>query len=365
MLSIIETCRGILSKSSTYNHNTPHMNQVLKAKLKDRGLRLLYHARILENLLRRRSKNAAMILAYHRINTRHYISSTKLYPGMYVSKESFELQIDWLAKHFKIVSVSRIITDLKHEQSKAWDEPLCAITFDDGWYDNYEHAFPIMKKYNLPWTIFIVKNTIGTSRPTCYDMCFEIIANSHELSRTLTGIESVDSVIRSNLQNRIQKARLVINQIRRLQADEFDRVFAELTRFYYENLDAEEIDKKYRFLSWEEIKRLQDSGVEFGYHGQNHYMLTKLPEYRIEDELVLPVEVAKANGIDIKKIFCYPDGQFHDGIIKTLQELGYEGAASMIQGFNNFRTDPYKLRRHSVHEGCAGSLPHFLYNISR
>ena len=53
-----------------------------------------------------------------------------------------------------------------------------AITFDDGYEDNYRKAYPILKKYNIPATIFLTTGYIGTSKIFWWDMLGEIIKKS-------------------------------------------------------------------------------------------------------------------------------------------------------------------------------------------
>ncbi len=88
----------------------------------------------------------ARILMYHRVA-----------PGLAgdqltVTPEHFERQMAYLARSCRVRSLSQVVDDLKHSRVRRGD---VAITFDDGYLDNLSHALPILKKYNLPATIFV------------------------------------------------------------------------------------------------------------------------------------------------------------------------------------------------------------------
>ena len=68
------------------------------------------------------------------------------------STSDFEKQIFHLAKNYKIISLDKIVDRIKNRRSL---RRCVAITFDDGFRDNYEIAYPILKKYNVPATIFL------------------------------------------------------------------------------------------------------------------------------------------------------------------------------------------------------------------
>lgn len=94
------------------------------------------------------------VIMYHSIDDNYM--KTKLS----VSPESFARQMEFLHKHkYNVVGLDKIVQYIKN------NEPIppktLAITFDDGFYNNYEYAYPVLKKYNIPATIFVIVGKIG------------------------------------------------------------------------------------------------------------------------------------------------------------------------------------------------------------
>lgn len=99
------------------------------------------------------------IIMYHSVNP-------KVLPEMeslIVSPNTFERQMRFLKEwHYNVVPLESIADFIKNK--KKVPSRTIAITFDDGYKDNYTYAFPILKKYNLPATIFIVVNEVDSAR---------------------------------------------------------------------------------------------------------------------------------------------------------------------------------------------------------
>jgi len=77
-----------------------------------------------------------------------------------VSVGALERQMHFLkSHHYNVLSLENVVTLMKNK--KKIPAKTIAITFDDGYKDNYIYAFPILKKYNLPATIFIIVNEVG------------------------------------------------------------------------------------------------------------------------------------------------------------------------------------------------------------
>jgi len=98
----------------------------------------------------------AIVLMYHNIGIRPKRVTLK---SLYVTPRMFRFQM-WYLKTagFKVVSLHEILSFIN---GKNFNEKLVAITFDDGYQDFYDNAFPVLKTYNFPSTVFLVSELVG------------------------------------------------------------------------------------------------------------------------------------------------------------------------------------------------------------
>ena len=101
-----------------------------------------------------RTQYVPPILMYHNIDERSQEIKTS------VSPESFQRHMEFLHnRNYNVVSFSEMIDLVKDGQRVP--HKTVAITFDDGYEDNYTNAYPVLKKYDLPATIFVITRDIG------------------------------------------------------------------------------------------------------------------------------------------------------------------------------------------------------------
>ena len=115
------------------------------------------------------------ILVYHRINDFNRIKNP-FAQSMNVSIKDFEKQLKFLKKRFTILPLEKIYSLI--EANKALPPKTLAITFDDGYNDNYQNAFPLFMKYQLTATIFLVSDYVNTNKSFWWDEIEEIIESS-------------------------------------------------------------------------------------------------------------------------------------------------------------------------------------------
>ena len=92
------------------------------------------------------------VCMYHKVSEGHKDFLT-------VDRMQFNEQIEFLSKHYNLISFSDLNSYL--QDKKSLPDNALLITFDDGYYDNFTNAYPILKKHNAPFGIFLVSEFIG------------------------------------------------------------------------------------------------------------------------------------------------------------------------------------------------------------
>ena len=98
-------------------------------------------------------RNAAVVVAFHRVQEADVSDSLS------VDVRSFEQHCRFFARHFKVLPLRDLVYRMEH--GLRLNRHL-AITFDDGYRDNFEIARPVLEKLSLPATFFVVTGWIGT-----------------------------------------------------------------------------------------------------------------------------------------------------------------------------------------------------------
>ena len=95
------------------------------------------------------------ILMYHRFG---YDKSS-----LFVTPENFSRQMDYIKRRgYEIISLDELVMGIKN--NRKFKHNTVVITIDDGYKDNYTHAYPTLKKYAFPATIFIIANFIENKK---------------------------------------------------------------------------------------------------------------------------------------------------------------------------------------------------------
>ena len=122
------------------------------------------------------SRSAPLVLGYHRVVEDFEANARTAIPAMLVSRRTLETQLDWIGRRYRFVSVEDLLT---HAMSgRPFERPVAAVTFDDGYADVYENAFPILRRKGIPAGIFLVTDVIGTTRARVYDKLYLLLVHA-------------------------------------------------------------------------------------------------------------------------------------------------------------------------------------------
>ncbi len=102
------------------------------------------------------------------------------------------------------------------------------------------------------------------------------------------------------------------------------------------------------YLSWNQLREMQERGIELGSHTANHQPLTSLDREKQAEEMKLSKLLMEWNGLKTIFTFSYPNGAYDEGMPELLKENEYLTAVTGDGGFNTFKTNPYLLQRTNI-----------------
>lgn len=285
-------------------------------------------------------RNRPVILCYHSVNRR---SCQDIYPDNIVRTENFERQMAYLYKKKRIVSLPQLLEYI--ERRAEIPSNLVAITFDDGYYDFYSEAHPILKKYGIPSTLFLITSFLSTGEAKWEDMLSHLINTTEAKLLNIRVAKEEKTYDLSSTSQKLNCIRDLNTILLKLSRTERFEVISEIERqFCTPSTSAERT-----MLCWKEIRELgKDRLVSFGSHTHSH---CSLPDVSAE---TAKLEISKSKE-EIERqlgrpctLFCFPLGKknnFNQEIKELLKAEGFRLAVTTIPGSISKSSDPFELRR--------------------
>jgi peptidoglycan/xylan/chitin deacetylase (PgdA/CDA1 family) len=284
----------------------------------------------------RRRRRSCQVLAYHRIND----DGDRFFPA--ISLKSFEQQMRLLAEHFTVCTLDELIERLRCNDLP---ENAVAVTLDDGYRDNYTNAFPILRRYSVPATIFLATDVIGTARQLWHD---EVFAAFRE-----TGVREVLDIGQGNttlaltsLAGKLHAQAETLKYLRSLDRDAREMAIGRLQQVL--NVQNPTVQTARLMLTGEEVSEWYRGGIPFGAHTGSHPSLSNLqPEDAREEIRRSKSAIERVLNVSVTT-FAYPSGRHGDFTSTTkalVEEAGFRCAVTTIFGNNEAGMDLYEMRR--------------------
>ena len=267
----------------------------------------------------------------------------------------FRRQIEYLSRHFSIVSLSTAVELLEHD---AVDKPTVVLTFDDGYQNNYDVAFPVLQEYGVPAIIFLTTGLVDSSDSVWFCHIIRALSSTRKPSLVWDG-EELD------LSEPARRAAASV----RLQASVKEHSPTDVGRLVghiYERLRVDpvssfELESPFRMLHGSAIRTMFQSGlVEFGAHTETHAILSLLSSEEKRKEIAGSVNAVQRLIGQPCKFFAYPNGRPQDydaETVELLRECGISAGLSTLSGPNRASTSLMDLKRYGV--GPNLSMPMF------
>ncbi|MDQ2639192.1 MAG: polysaccharide deacetylase family protein [Pseudomonadota bacterium] len=310
-------------------------------------------------LLRLRRRPGLLILMYHRVLPERHPDRTREQPGMYVSPGTLDLHIRTLKElGFRFVHLDDWVRSTRRFEEH--EGHSCAVTFDDGWRDNYDHAFPVLQAHAVPATIFLVSDMVGG------DYSFW----PNRLTRLL-GAGSGDVLAAAPQWLRDLCPRIPDSPLQQHEIDVIigickqqctDQEMMDILNACESQLPAIEVGRS--LMDWNEISRLAASGlVRFGSHTRTHARLTKVRDAaQLQDELEGSCNLIRQR-LGIRPVlFCYPNGDTSTKVAAAVR-AHYSAAVTTRRGWCRPGVDLLALPRIGLHEDVSSTRSAFVARI--
>jgi peptidoglycan/xylan/chitin deacetylase (PgdA/CDA1 family) len=300
-----------------------------------------------------------LVLMYHRVLPPEHGDRAIEQPGMYVSPATLDMHLQVLKRHFPIVHLDEWIA------TAATGGPLpkraCALTFDDGWRDNFEYAFPVLRRHQAPATIFLVSAMTGTERefwPNRLARRLALLSAAEALPEPLERVLApVLEPARRSGRWRLEELDQAIVLAKQLGEEEIQRLLDTLPPAAAAGRAV---------LNEDEVRAMAASGlVRFGSHTRTHLRFRgELPAPILAEEIGgSRAEIAQVAGPAGVGVFCYPNGDTTPAAIGVVRQH-YLAAVTTRKGWHSAGADPFLIRRIGVHEDISNRPAAFLARIS-
>jgi peptidoglycan/xylan/chitin deacetylase (PgdA/CDA1 family) len=304
------------------------------------------------------------IIMYHGIIR----SSLMVKDWCFIDENSFSLQIEYLEKHFEIISLLEAVQRMRDGGIK---RPTAVITFDDGYQNNFDVAFPILYKERIPATIFLATGLIDTNDTVWHCQLNLALSQTRKPRIEWNGLK----FDLSTLDLKAKTSAAIQDSLKKLP---HAQLMATMRKIILE-LDGDpdssvQVGSPYRMLNKNAIAEMVASGlIEFGAHTHQHIILSRLSAEERLNEIRRSIDAIRELTGRPCRCFAYPNGRIEDydwDSIKHLKACGIQMAVTTTAGPNDRMTPAMELRRYGVGADLAMAefqlmVHHFISKVHR
>lgn len=289
------------------------------------------------------SKNPLTILLYHGV-TNIVQKGIVNYSGKHIYLKIFENQMKFLSKNVDVLSMNDVVEI--YRQGKGWPKNAVAVTFDDGFQNNYINAAEVLEKYKIPTTFYVCAGMINTDLMFWVDKVEDCINRTKNSSLKI----KLSDYCQFDLSNDKYKIN-AINEIKKycktLASDEKNQIINNLIE-YTGVKPTIESSSDYKLMTWAELNNLKKNKLfTIGGHTLSHEIMSSQNIEKMKTDVKATLSLLDYNLNQKTRHFSYPEGQNHHynrNVISLLIENGIICSPSAIDGIN-FKEDLFNLKR--------------------
>jgi peptidoglycan/xylan/chitin deacetylase (PgdA/CDA1 family) len=284
---------------------------------------------------------SSLILALHRVLPAEE-QSLCYNPHLVLSESAFVSLLQLLQRDYQVVPLEELLSD----PGGAEGHPKVAITFDDGWEDNYRVAFPHLLRFGMPATIFACTGLIDTLQLLPEER-FARLWSQCSAHSTLEEL-----VVDLNHWGMGKNKNLQLRPRQQYWSQELKRMPMNARLLLLDHLEQRyqmTIPQSRRFLTWEQVCIMTRTGlIRIGSHTHRHATLSSESDRDIRQELDdARITLWKHVGA-VADVLAYPNGMYNRRVQELVRSMGFTTALSTIPGFFTRESNPLAIPRIAV-----------------
>jgi peptidoglycan/xylan/chitin deacetylase (PgdA/CDA1 family) len=298
------------------------------------------------------------VLAYHRVLNEVDESGFAFDKELVSARRmEFDWQMAYVAQHFTVVSCQQVADAI--DSGKPLPRRAIMVTFDDGFLDNYEVAFPVLRQRGIPAVFFLSTGYIDSERLFWFDWLVHVLLKTNVREIRLDALDYTIQLGPSDASRRLEAIKL-LRRLKRVpeatRLEILDRL-NEAAQVEVQSSDRAQSSP----MTWDHVREMSDAGMEFGSHTVSHPILSSISDpaalrRELEDS---KATIERETGNPVIAL-AYPVGgrdAFNKDVAAATAKAGYRIAFTYQPGSNALSVrGRFSLKRIAVERYTSRSM---------
>jgi len=298
-------------------------------------------------------ENEITILLYHGVTEHENVGITN-HANKHLNANDFSEQMSWLSSNANLLSMDEVAEMFK--KNLPFPEKSVAVTFDDGYKNNYSTAMPILEKHKIPTTFYIAAGMIGEDDLFWVDKIEACIEKTKEKK---IEISLGENRVKYNLDNNESKLHALysIKKYCKLSSQKDVEIIVK------ELIEKTKVDPSigdnpnYSTMNWDEVRKLHgNKNFIIGGHSLKHEIFSNLDTEFMKNTIRKSLDILNKQLGSTVEHYSYPEGigkQFSYEVVASLKKNKIKCCPTARYGKNTHSINLFNLYRVMV--GLGGT----------